>query len=160
MSFLKINHEQAGGSEYEIIAEGEYEVIVADAEIAESKSGYPMLKLTLTVRNDVPQPHRKQKLWDYMVASEKAMFKFQQVGKAVGLPNGKDFGTMEDYRNAILFQPVRVKVIHEDNTYNGETKKQARIKTYTRATVEYANAAQVNPFETVSEGAGLPTDFL
>lgn len=148
MSFLKINHEEAGSNEFEMVAEGEYECIVADAEITESKSGYPMLKLTITIRNDVKQPHRKQKLWDYLVASEKAMFKFQQVAKAIGLPNGKDFGTMEDYRLAILYKPVKIKVIHEDNTYNGETKKQARIKNYSVATVEYATPASANPFET------------
>jgi len=150
MSFLKINHEEAGSNEFEIIAEGDYECIIADAEITESKSGYPMLKLTVTVRNDVKQPHRKQKLWDYLVASEKAMFKFQQVAKAIGLPNGKDFGTMEDYRNAILYKPVKVKVIQEDNTYNGETKKQARIKSYSLATVEYTSSASADPFQTTS----------
>ena len=150
MRFLKINHEEAGSNEFEIIAEGDYECIIADAEITESKSGYPMLKLTVTVRNDVKQPHRKQKLWDYLVASEKAMFKFQQVAKAIGLPNGKDFGTMEDYRNAILYKPVKVKVIQEDNTYNGETKKQARIKSYSLATVEYTSSASADPFQTTS----------
>jgi hypothetical protein len=150
MSFLKINHEEAGSNEFEIIAEGDYECIIADAEITESKSGYPMLKLTVTVRNDVKQPHRKQKLWDYLVASEKAMFKFQQVAKAIGLPNGKDFGTMEDYRNVILYKPVKVKVIQEDNTYNGETKKQARIKSYSLATVEYTSSASADPFQTTS----------
>jgi len=158
MSFLKVNHEQAGGNEFELIAEGEYECVIADAEIAESKSGYPMLKLTVTVRNDVKQPHRKQKLWDYLVASEKAMFKFHQVAKAVGLPNGKDFGTMEDYRNAILYKAVRVKVVHEENEYNGEKRTQARIKTYSLATVEYATASSADPF--ASGAADNATDFL
>lgn len=159
MSFLKINHEEASNGEFELVAEGDYECVIADAEVAESKSGNPMLKLTITIRNDVKQPHRKQKLWDYLVATEKAAFKFQQVGKAVGLPNGKDFNTIEDYRLAILFKPVKVKVIHEDNTYNGETKKQARIKSYSLATVEYAAPASADPFETAGAGNNA-TDFL
>ena len=161
MSFLKINHEEAGTGkgEFELVAEGDYECIIADAEITESKSGYPMIKLTVTIRNDVKQPHRKQKLWDYLVASEKAMFKFQQVAKAVALPNGKDFQSMEDDRNAILYKPVKVKVIQEDNTYNGETKKQARIKTYSLATVEYKTPGSADPFET-SSSASDATSFL
>lgn len=158
MSFLKINHEEAGSNEYEIIAEGEYETIISDVEVTESKSGNPMLKLTITVRNDVKQPHRKQKLWDYLVATEKAMFKFHQVAKAVALPNGKDFKTIEEYRNAILYKPVRIKVVHEENTYNGETKTQARIKTYNLATVEYATPATADPFAT-SDNTNA-TDFL
>lgn len=158
MSFLKINHEEAGSNEYEIIAEGEYETIISDVEVTESKSGNPMLKLTITVRNDVKQPHRKQKLWDYLVATEKAMFKFHQVAKAVALPNGKDFKTIEEYRNAILYKPVRIKVVHEENTYNGETKTQARIKTYNLATVEYATPATADPFAT-SDSTNA-TDFL
>lgn len=158
MSFLKINHEEAGTGEYEIIAEGEYECVIAEAEIAESKSGNPMLKLTITIRNDVKQPHRKQKLWDYLVATEKAMFKFQQVGKAIQLPNGKDFKTLEDFRLAILYKPVRIKVIQEDNTYNGETKKQARIKSYSIATVEYNTPSSKDPFDSDNSVDG--TDFL
>lgn len=156
MSFLKINHEEAGSND--IIAEGDYECIVSDAEITESKSGNPMLKLTITIRNDVKQPHRKQKMWDYLVVTEKAMFKFQQVGKAIQLPNGKDFKTLEDYRLAILYKPVKIKVVHEDNTYNGETKKQARIKAYNVATVEYNSPSAKDPFDVDSDKDA--TDFL
>jgi hypothetical protein len=159
MSFLKVNHEEAGSNEFEIIAEGDYECVIAEADVTESKSGNAMLKLTITIRNDVKQPHRKQKLWDYLVATEKAAFKFQQVAKAIGLPNGKDFKTIEEFRNAILYKPLRAKVVHEDNTYNGETKKQARVKTYSLATVEYATPSAKDPFEAVSS-ASSATDFL
>jgi hypothetical protein len=158
MSFLKIDYNQAGSGDYELVAEGEYECIISDCEIKESSKGSPMIKATITIRKDVKQPHGKQKLWDYYVVSEKAMFKFQQVAKAVGLPNGKDFATLEDFRNAILYKPVRINVIQEDNTYNGETKKQARIKSYSLATVEYATPASADPFATNS-GAD-EVDFL
>lgn len=159
MSFLKVNHEETGNNEYEIVAEGEYECIIADAEVTESKSsGFPMLKLTVTIRNDVKQPHRKQKLWDYLVASEKAMFKFQQVAKAVALPNGKDFKTLEDFRLAILYKPTRVKVVHEESEYQGEKRKQARIKGYSLATVEYNAPGSSDPFATTGESNAV--DFL
>lgn len=158
MSFLKVNHEEAGSGQYELVAEGEYEVIIADVESTESKSGNPMLKMTLTIRNDVAQPHKKQKLWDYLVATEKAMFKFHQVAKAVGLANGKDFASIEEYRNAILYKAVRINVVHEENEYQGEKRKQARIKTYSLPTVEYASPASADPF--ASSGAANATDFL
>lgn len=152
MSFLKVNHEQASDLQFEMIAEGEYEAIISDVELTESKSsGNPMLKLTVTVRNDVKQPHKKQKLWDYLVASEKAMFKFHQVAKAVGLPNGKDFKSIEEFRNAILFKAVRINVVHEENEYQGEKRKQARIKTYSLATVEYTTPSNKDPFSTTSD---------
>jgi hypothetical protein len=158
MTFLKINHEEAGNGQFELIEEGEYECIIAEAEVKESAKGNPMLKLTITIRNDVKQPHRKQKLWDYLVDTEKAHFKFQQVAKAVGIPSGTVMKTLEDYRLAILFKPVRISVIQEDNTYNGETKKQARIKTYSLATSEYSAPSAKDPFETTLNPNA--TDFL
>lgn len=158
MSFLKVNHEQAGSGEYELIAEGEYETVISDVEVTESKSGNPMLKLTITLRNDVKQPHRKQKLWDYLVATEKAMFKFHQVAKAVGLPNGKDFKSIEEFRNAILFKAVRISVKHEENEYNGEKRTQARIKSYALATVEYNAPTAKDPFDV--DASTDATDFL
>lgn len=158
MTFLKINHEEAGTGEYEIIAEGEYECVISEVELTESKSGNPMLKLTITIRNDVKQPHRKQKLWDYLVATEKAMFKFQQVAKAVALPNGMKIESIETFKSAIIYKALRIKVSHEDNTYNGETKKQARIKSYSLATVEYNAPSAKDPFDSDSSVDG--TDFL
>lgn len=158
MSFLKVNHEQAGSGEYELIAEGEYETVISDVEVTESKSGNPMLKLTITLRNDVKQPHRKQKLWDYLVATEKAMFKFHQVAKAVGLPNGKDFKSIEEFRNAILYKAVRIVVKQEESEYNGEKRTQARIKTYALATVEYNAPTAKDPFDV--DASTDATDFL
>lgn len=158
MSFLKVNHEQVGSGEYEIIAEGEYETVISDVEVTESKSGNPMLKLTITLRNDVKQPHRKQKLWDYLVATEKAMFKFHQVAKAVGLPNGKDFKSIEEFRNAILFKAVRIVVKQEESEYNGEKRTQARIKSYALATVEYNAPTAKDPFDV--DASTDATDFL
>lgn len=159
MSFLKVSHEEAGGGQFELIAEGEYETVIADVEVTESKSGNPMLKLTVTIRNDVKQPHRKQKLWDYLVATEKAMFKFHQVAKAVALPNGKDFKSIEEFRNAILYKAVRVNVVHEENEYQGEKRKQARIKSYSLATIEYANPTSADPFAGGTSNED-PTNFL
>lgn len=158
MSFLKVNHEQAGSGEYELIAEGEYETVISDVEVTESKSGNPMLKLTITLRNDVKQPHRKQKLWDYLVATEKAMFKFHQVAKAIGLPNGKDFKSIEEFRNAILYKAVRVVVKQEESEYNGEKRTQARIKSYALATVEYNAPTAKDPFDV--DASTDATDFL
>lgn len=158
MNFLKVDYDSAGNGDYEVVAEGEYECVISDAEIKESSSGNPMLKLTITIRGDVKQPHRKQKLWDYLVATEKAMFKFQQVGKAIQLPNGKDFRTLEDFRLAILYKAVRVKVVQEQNEYNGKTTTQARIKNYMVATVEYTTPSSASPFENVASVDAV--DFL
>lgn len=160
MSFLKVSHAEAGTQEFELVAEGEYEAVISDAEVTESKSGNPMIKVTVTIRGDVQQPHRKQKLWDYLVASEKAAFKLHIVAKAVQIPHGKDFKTIEEYRNAILYKPVRVKVVHEENEYNGEKRKQARIKTYSIATIEYSTPATANPFEATSSSSHNAIDFL
>ena len=121
MSFLKVNHAESKAKEFELIAEGDYECVIADAEAA---------------------------------------FKLNIVAKAVQIPHGKDFKTIEEYRNAILYKPVRVKVVHEESEYQGEKRTQARVKTYNIATIEYNTHASANPFDVGSSNPNSAIDYL
>lgn len=142
MSFFNVNHKDAGA--FDPIAPGKYEALITKVEPTESRAGNPMLKVTLTIRADVEQDFQKRKLFDNLVASEKAMFKFNQVAKAVEIPDGTPVDTMEDFAGQILYKPVEVTVKNE--MYEG--KPQDRVTFYDVSNFEYEGGDQSNdPFQ-------------
>lgn len=143
MGFMTVNHSEANGA-FETVAPGKYEVIVTKIEPKTSSQGNPMLSIQLTIRDDIEQPHQKQKLFDNLVQTEKAMFKFQQVAKAMQLPDGTPIETMEDFAREMQFKSFRVSVKNED--YQG--KPQARITFYDPSESEYSGSVggSADPF--------------
>jgi hypothetical protein len=117
MGFLRTDYSNTG--DFAPLPIGEYECIVSKTEVTETSTGKPMLKVTLTVREDVEQAGQKRKFFDNMVEQENMMWKFNQVAKAAQLEEGLDLETLADFGNAILYKPVRIKNKHE--VYNGET---------------------------------------
>lgn len=123
MGFLRVDYSEAGG--FDALPVGEYEAIVSAVEVTQTKGGEgkekkPMLKATLTIREDVEQAGKKRKLFDNMVWQDSLMWKFQQVAKAVQIPEGEDIETLEDFANAIAYKAVRIRV--GQRTYNGEVQ--------------------------------------
>lgn len=143
MSFLKVNHSEVQEKEFEKLPEGEYDVVISAIEKRQSGSGNDMLKLTLTVRADVAQAGQKRKVWDYLVDTEKAKFKFQQVAKALNIPNSKSFTTIDEFAKEILYKAAKVKIKHETSTYNGKVFTNERIANYYPPTVPYEASAPI-----------------
>jgi len=65
MGFLRTDYSNTG--DFAPLPIGEYECFVSEAKIAESSNGNPMVKVTLTVRDDVEQAGGKRKLFDNIV---------------------------------------------------------------------------------------------
>jgi hypothetical protein len=112
--------EKEAGSGFEALPISEYECVITDIKESVAQSGNEMLTLTLTVRDDVDQPGHKRKFFDYLVFTEKAMFKVHQVLKAVGTEQGQQFDTNMDIARHLIHKPIRVKNKHE--TYEGEKR--------------------------------------
>jgi hypothetical protein len=152
MSFLTVNHNDAGSNknngEFTPIAEGTYEVLVKEAEVTKSKSGNDMIKVTLVIRDDVKQPHQKRKVWDYLVDTEKAKFKFNVLAKALNIPDGSKIATIAEFAKAILYASLRIEIKHEEDNYNGETKIRERIAKYLPTENE---RGATDPFSTSSK---------
>lgn len=121
MSFFKVNHEEAKGGEFATIAEGKYEVIISKAEATESQSGNPMVKIQMTIRDDVGQEFQKRILFDNLVFMDKTYWKVQQFTKALDLPNGTSFADINEFVEMISYKAVKVKVKHEE--YKGKTQE-------------------------------------
>lgn len=118
MGFLRTDYSEVN-SGFEPLPIGDYECIVSKVEVTTSQSsGAPMLKVTLTVRDDVEQEGGKRKFFDNLPQMDNMMWKFQQVSKAAQLPAGQDFETLEEFAAAIQYQPVIIRNKHE--MYNGE----------------------------------------
>lgn len=122
MGFLKVNYEEAGN--FDVLPIGEYECFVSEVKVVESSTGKPMVKSTLTIRDDVEQGGQKRKLFDNMVEQESMMWKFQQVAKAVQIPNDAELESLADFAAAIQFKPVCVKV--GQKIYNGEQQNEIK----------------------------------
>lgn len=106
--FFTFDEKEAGG--FDLLAAGDYEAIISVTEITESSGGNPMINVTLTLRNDVEQEGQKRKIFDLLVATEKAMFKFHQLAKALQWGQGEGAANLEEYAERILYQQVKVKL--------------------------------------------------
>jgi hypothetical protein len=144
MSFLKTDYSDVNTG-FEPLPVGEYECIISEVKVTQSSTNKPMLKLTLTVRDDVDQEGGKRKFFDNMVEAENMMWKFQQVAKAAQLPAGQDIASLAEFASAIQYKPVRVKNKHR--VYEGET--QDTIKAFMESQVgggDAASRAAQDPF--------------
>lgn len=141
MGFLRTDYSDVNTG-FEALPIGDYECIVSDVKVVETKtSKKPMLKVTLTVRDDVEQEGQKRKFFDQLVEQENMMWKFQQVAKAAQLPAGEDLETLADFADAIQYKCVLIRNKHE--TYNDE--KQDRVAYWKEtATGESAGGGSIN----------------
>ena len=114
--------------------EGDYEVIIVKAEERQTKGGKTGLNLSMVIRNDVDQKYKDgylfHTLWKRKEPTAADLqvkgYGFNQVmalGKAAGLPDGKDYASLEDFLKDLIGKSVRVHLVHEE--YKGE--KQERI---------------------------------
>lgn len=142
MSFLNVNHKEAETKTFTVLPEGDYEVIISAVEKKQSQSGNDMLKLTLTVRTDVQQEGQKRMVWDYLVDTSKAKFKFQQVAKALDFAEGVQYDTIDEFADAILFKAVKITVKHETSEYAGKTRTNERVANYHLASKPYVQGGK------------------
>lgn len=124
MGFLKTNYDDV--NDFSALPIGEYECIISDVKMTQSQAGNQMIKVTLTVRDDVEQKGKKRKFFDNLVVMDNMMWKFQQVSKACDFPADTDFASPEEFASAIQYKNVIIKNKHEE--YNGE--KQDRVAQY------------------------------
>lgn len=134
MSFLKQDKEQAKG--FGTLPAGEYEVFITgvDPNFTSSQKGTPGIEVVLTVRDDIDQNGKKQKLWDTFYITDKAMWRFHQLNDALEVENGFEFETKEDQANFWKGKAVRAYVTIEDyQDKNGQPAKRNLVKSYSKS---------------------------
>jgi hypothetical protein len=162
MSFLNVNHAEAGSTQekkpFEPIAEGVYEAVISEVKVEKSSAGNDMIKMTVTIRDDVNQNFAKRKLWDYVVDSEKAKWKSQQIAKALAIPEGTSIATIQEFAKAILYSYVKITIKHKQEEYNGESKLRDFISLYSPSDTK-AKGTSTDPFKTNSDSKDIVIPF-
>lgn len=113
-----------------LVPQGNYEAIITNAEIRQTKNGKYKVGLTLTIRNDIQQDCQNRVLFiDIWRKREPAPadeqvdgFNFAQlmaVSRAAQIPSGQSFESLEQFLQALCGRCLIATVKHE--TYNGET---------------------------------------
>jgi len=113
-----------------LVPQGNYEAIITNAEIKETKNGKRKVGLMLTIRNDIQQNCQNRVLFidiwrkrEPTPADEQVDgFNFAQlmaVSRAVQIPTGQTFETLEQFLQALCGRCLIATVKHE--TYNGNT---------------------------------------
>jgi hypothetical protein len=126
MSFLKVGSTGNNGkgkddskakAKYVPITPGQYEAVIEKAEATESKSGNAMIKLQITLRDDVDQEFKNRKLWEYVTDTPNSKWRFDQIAKAIAIPNGIVIETLQDFADIIQGQPINVTIKQAPGPY-------------------------------------------
>lgn len=117
---------------YELISEGDYEVIIKNAEERTTNGGKKYLNLWLVIRNDVEQKYKNRyifhTLWKRKEPTEADMqvegYGFgwiMMLAESAGLPSGKNYETIGDFCKDLTNRTLLVSVEHDD--YNGSMRE-------------------------------------
>lgn len=116
--------------------EGDYECIITAIEEKTTKNGKTKLGVQLVIRNDIEGQKYGNAMLFYDIWKKKEPtqmdmqvggFGFGQLmalGKAAGLPDGKDYASLKEYCEDLLNKCVIAHMEHED--YNGSTQERVR----------------------------------
>lgn len=112
--------------------EGDYECIIQNIEERTNKNNKTWLNIAMVIRNDIQQNYKNayifHTLWKRKEPTEADKqvngYGFGQVmalGKAAGLPDGKEYDSLQQFCEELVSKPLRVTLKHEE--YNGKTQE-------------------------------------
>lgn len=130
MTFFSTNHSEA--SDFTPVPQGWYEVFISSVEKKTFKTGSEGLALVYTIRGDIEQEAANRKLFDNLVASPKAMFRWNDISKATNMPDGQVFNSAEEVIQAfgqyLNGQALQVRVKHEDRDDGTTQERVSAVK--------------------------------
>lgn len=131
MSFITTDYSNLESKEYGVLPTGEYEMIISSAKETATPSGAESLQLDLIVRNDlvsVPalattngkysNRHVFMDNWKRKATGQYDTDSFMYILQAVGVPQGTQVNSVEDFIRLISGRAVRVYVKKEKDAYN------------------------------------------
>ena len=122
-------------NDFDILPEGEYEVIIRNIEERTTPKGATGLNISLVVRNDVEQNYKDRyifySIWKRKEPTEADRqvqgYSFKQImrlAKSAKLPSGKAYETVMDMCKDLLHRTLKVTLEHRE--HNG--KQQENVK--------------------------------
>lgn len=153
MSF-KVDYNNTGT---EPIKPGEYEVTPTKYDVQAAASGNMRVIFNYEVRSDVSQPCQGQEIrFDNFTVTEKSMWRFNQASKAAGIPDGIEFGSVEEWANTFLNRAVRVVV--GERTYDGKTFPE--VKSFKESQFPKSKTKSDDPFRDDGRPIDISEDDL
>ena len=131
-----VDYSQATDAE---LPEGEYEAVIKYAgEDVTKVNKTPYINVTLVIRNDLDQLqknrtirhsvwHKKEPSQADLACGGYSAKQIQSLSKAAGLPNGKEYDSIEDWCEDLGDKPVRITVEHEEYP-EGSGQYRARVR--------------------------------
>lgn len=124
----------------DLIPQGDYEVIVKKAEEKETKNGdKKYISIQLAVRNDIDQKYKNKIIFESLFKSKDTgkyqMKQFNTISKALKIPNGKNYGSLDELLGDWNNKSMLVRIKHEE--YNGNTN--ARVGFYNESKFKDCN---------------------
>ena len=114
------------------IENGVYEVVIDSAQEDATQGGSEFTNFTMTIRNDLDQPFKNQKIWHRNWKSKNTgkynMTMFNTIGKAAQLQNGKTYNNFDELLEDFRGKPLQVYVENETSEYNGKTYENLNVK--------------------------------
>ena len=119
-----------------LIPEGTYEFIIKNAEVAETKGGTENIYIPLVIRNDVAQEAQNRMVFHRIYRKKEPSPADMEFGgfnaaqlnalcKAVGLPNGSDYESLEEVLFVLTGGVFRAELYHEE--FNGKTSEKIKF---------------------------------
>lgn len=131
MSGFKLDFENTFEG-FQKIEDGVYEVVIDHATEDATQSGSEFTNFQMTIRNDLDQPFKNQKIWERVWKAKATgkynMAMFNTIGKAAGLQSGKVYNSFDELLEDFRGKPVQVYVENETSEYNGNTYENLNVK--------------------------------
>jgi len=131
MSFLTANYENNQDNNYGALPTGEYEMVINKAYEDATPSGAENFQIDLIVRNDLKNVpalaetngkyanrHVFNANWKRKATNQYDLESFQYILEAVGVPEGTQISSIDDFADLLTGKPVRVYVKKEIDDYN------------------------------------------
>lgn len=133
MSFLTTNYGNNQSNSYGALPQGEYEMVINKAYEDATPSGAENFTIDLIVRNDLEQVpalaetngkfanrHIFNANWKRKATNQYDLESFQYILEAVGVPEGTQIGSIDDFTKIITGKPVKVFVKKQYSDYKKE----------------------------------------
>lgn len=156
MAFLQANYKENESMSYEALPTGNYEMIIGKAQETVTKNGAESLQIDLIVRNDldgVPALAETNKKyhnrhvfndnWKRKATGQYDMQGFQYILEAVGVPEGTQIASIDDFINILIGKPVKVYVKQEENEYQGKTEIVNRVAPWNYSATDFPQVSHV-----------------
>lgn len=146
MALFTVNHKAASG-DFEPLPIGTYECIVTEVRFSTSQGAKtkdaPVVQVTLTIRDDVQQEGQRRKFFDNLIIHPNTEWRVQQFCRALGIPDGKTFDSLEDFGKEIIYKAVRVQNRHEKGN---DDRLRDRVDRYLPSEAPARSVPQADPF--------------